>query len=63
MKAIILTLPALALLAACSQPLPDVPPSNRTVVAPKGSAESEKPWSQPTQQEANALLPFDNMRR
>ncbi len=58
-----LIIPALALLSACQPPLPEVPPSNRTVVQPKGSSDSMKSWNQVTQQEADAVLPFNNMRR
>ncbi len=58
-----LILPVLALLAACQPTLPDVPPNSRTVVQPKGSTESVKSWSGVTKQEADAVLPFNQMRR
>ena len=63
MKAIILTLPALALFAACTPTLPDVPPNSRPVVGPSGTSEAVKPWNQVTKQESDAVLPFNNMRR
>ncbi len=43
-----LIIPALALLAACTPTLPDAPPSNRTVVQPKGSTDTVKSWNQVT---------------
>ncbi len=58
-----LIIPALALLAACTPTLPDAPPRNRTVVQPKGSTDSEQSWNRVTKQEADAVLPFNNMRR
>ncbi len=63
MKAILITLPLLALLASCQPTLPDAPPSNRTVVQPRGSSNTEKSWSGVTKQEADAVLPFNTMRR
>ncbi len=64
MKAILLcTFPALALLASCTPTLPEVPPSNRTVVGPQGSTDAVKPWNHVTKQESDAVLPFNNMRR
>ena len=38
--------------------MPAVPASNhnRTVVAPRGSSEGLKPWSNPTKQEGDAAL-------
>ncbi len=58
-----LIIPALFILASCSQSLPDAPPSHRTVVQPKGSTDTVKSWSHVTKQESDAVLPFDNMRR
>lgn len=53
-----------ALLSACQPPLPEVPPSNRTVVAPSGSSEAVKSWSRTTKQESSALLgPLGNTER
>ncbi len=57
-----LLIPVLALLTACQPPLPDAPPSNRTVVQPRGSSDSVKSWNQVTKQESDAVLPFNNMR-
>ena len=50
-------LAALAL-TSCHQAMPAVPASNhnRTVVAPRGSSEGLKPWSNPTKQEGDAAL-------
>ncbi len=58
-----LIIPAVALLSSCYHPLPEVPPSNRTVVQPKGSTDTVKSWNQVTKQESDAVLPFNNMRR
>ncbi len=63
MKSYIIIPAAFALLAACQPTLPDVPPSNRTVVQPKGSSDSVKSWNQVTKQESDAVLPFNNLRR
>ncbi len=63
MKQYLLIIPALALLASCQPTLPEVPPSNRTVVQPKGSSDTVKSWNQVTKQESDAVLPFNNMRR
>ncbi len=62
MKAYLL-IPAIALLTACQPPLPEAPPSNRTVVQPRGSSDTVKSWNQVTKQESDAVLPFNNMRR
>ncbi len=62
MKAYVI-IPALFLLAACQSTLPEAPPSNRTVVQPKGSSDTVKSWNQVTKQESDAVLPFNNMRR
>lgn len=51
-------------LPACNQAMPPVPPSNRTVVAPRGSSERLKAWSSTTKQEADAVLgPLSNSER
>lgn len=66
MKAIILMTSALAIACttACQRSMPPVPPSNRTVVAPKGSTNIQKPWNSTTQHEGDAVLgPLSNMRR
>ncbi len=63
MKAYLIIPAALLALTACQPPLPDAPPSNRTVVHPRGSSDSEKPWNEVTKQESDAVLPFNNMRR
>lgn len=53
-----------ALAAAACQSVPPVPPSNRTVVGPKGSTQTEKAWGTITEHEGNAVLgPLSNMRR
>lgn len=52
------------LLPACNQAMPPVPPSNRTVVAPRGSSDRLKSWSSTTKQEADAVLgPLSNTER
>ena len=45
-----------AVAAAACQSMPDAPKTNRTVVAPRGSEESVKPWSNPTKQEGDAAM-------
>lgn len=48
----------------CQRSVPPVPPSNRTVVGPSGSTNSEKPWNAITPNEGNAILgPLSNTRR
>ena len=50
--------------ASCQPAMPPVPPSNRTVVQPKGSSESVKAWSMPTRKEGEAVLgPLGDMNR
>lgn len=53
-----LTLPLALALVSCQGSMPPVPASNhgRTAVAPKGSSEGYKPWSNPTKQEGDAAL-------
>lgn len=52
------------LVPSCSSSMPPVPPSNRTVVAPRGSSERVKSWSSTTKQEADAVLgPLSNTER
>ncbi len=63
MKKYLIIPAAFALLTACQPPLPDAPPSNRTVVQPRGSSDTVKSWNQVTKQESDAVLPFNNMRR
>ncbi|MDO4221997.1 MAG: hypothetical protein Q4C88_07745 [Akkermansia sp.] len=57
-KLLCLVLPAAIALASCTSSMPSVPASNhgRTVVAPRGSSEGYKPWSNPTKQEGDAAL-------
>lgn len=43
-------------LSSCETPVPSVPDSGRTVVAPKGSTEAEKSWSTMSRQEGEAAL-------
>ncbi len=57
-----LIIPTLILLASCQMPLPEAPPSNRTVVQPRGSSDSVKSWNQVSKQESDAILPFNTMR-
>ena len=52
MKAILLVSLAAGVLSSCQPAMPAVPPSNRTVVQPKGSSESVKSWSMPTARKA-----------
>lgn len=52
------------LLPACTSSMPPVPPSHRTVVAPRGSSDRVKSWSSTTKQEADAVLgPLSNTER
>lgn len=51
-----LALCLLAAVAAACQSMPDAPKTNRTVVAPRGSEERVKPWSNPTKQEGDAAM-------
>lgn len=57
-KLLSLCMPAALALASCTPSMPAVPASNhnRTVVAPRGSSEGLKPWSNPTKQEGDAAL-------
>ena len=57
-KLLFLSLTATLALASCTSSMPTVPASNhgRTAVAPKGSSEGYKPWSNPTKQEGDAAL-------
>ncbi len=52
-----------ALLTACQNTLPAVPDNGRKVVPPSGSSETQKSWNQVTEQENNAILPFNTQRR
>lgn len=62
-KMLLLLLPA-ALLASCQRPMPDVPDSGRTVVAPKGSSEGAKSWNRMTREEGEATLgPLGSMSK
>lgn len=65
MKTLMLMLPLVAVLfTACQPPMPDVPPSNRPVVGPKGSSEAVKPWNNTTRKEGEAVLgPLGDMNR
>jgi hypothetical protein len=63
-KAILLVSLAAGVLSSCQPAMPAVPPSNRTVVQPKGSSESVKAWSMPTRKEGEAVLgPLGDMNR
>ena len=45
-------------------PMPPVPPSNRTVVGPRGSSDAVKPWNNTTRKEGEAVLgPLGDMNR
>jgi hypothetical protein len=65
MKKMLILMPALVLvLMACQPPMPAVPPSNRTVVGPKGSSDAVKPWNNTTRKEGEAVLgPLGDMNR
>lgn len=55
---------AAVLMPSCHPAMPAVPPSNRTVVGPKGSSEAVKAWSAPTRKEGEAVLgPLGDMNR
>lgn len=55
---------AAVLLNSCQPPMPAVPPSNRQVVAPRGSSENVKPWNNTTRKEGEAVLgPLGDMNR
>lgn len=52
------------MMSACQTPMPAVPPSNRTVVGPKGTSERVKPWNNTTRKEGEAVLgPLGDMNR
>lgn len=57
-KLLAAALPLALTLVSCTGAMPAVPASNhnRTVVAPRGSSEGLKPWSNPTKQEGDAAL-------
>ena len=66
MKKIMILMPVLALvlMTACQPAMPPVPPSNRTVVGPKGSSDAVKPWNNTTRKEGEAVLgPLGDMNR
>ncbi len=65
MKRILMITPLVAvLMTACQPAMPPVPPSNRTVVGPKGSSEAVKPWNNTTRKEGEAVLgPLGDMNR
>lgn len=65
MKKIMILMSVLSLaLMACQPPMPAVPPSNRTVVGPKGSSDAVKPWNNTTRKEGEAVLgPLGDMNR
>ena len=64
-KTILMMAPLVAvLMSACQPPMPAVPPSNRTVVGPKGSSDAVKPWNNTTRKEGEAVLgPLGDMNR
>ena len=50
--------------SGCGQSVPSVPPSNRTVVQPRGSTDVMKSWNRTTKQEGDAILgPLSAERR
>lgn len=52
------------MMSACQTPMPAVPPSNRTVVGPKGTSDRVKPWNNTTRKEGEAVLgPLGDMNR
>ena len=65
MKKILMIAPLVAvLMPACQPAMPPVPPSNRTVVGPKGSSDAVKPWNNTTRKEGEAVLgPLGDMNR
>ena len=66
MKKIMILMPVLSLvlMTACQPAMPPVPPSNRTVVGPKGSSDAVKPWNNTTRKEGEAVLgPLGDMNR
>ena len=66
MKKIMILMPVLSLvlMTACQPAMPPVPPSNRTVVGPKGSSDAVKPWNNNTRKEGEAVLgPLGDMNR
>ena len=64
-KMMMLVMPLVAvMMSACQPPMPPVPPSNRTVVGPKGTSERVKPWNSTTRKEGEAVLgPLGDMNR
>lgn len=55
---------AALLVSACQPAMPPVPPSNRTVVGPKGTSDRVKPWNNTTRKEGEAVLgPLGDMNR
>jgi hypothetical protein len=65
MKKMLMLAPLVAvMMTACQPPMPAVPPSNRQVVAPKGSSDAVKPWNNTTRKEGEAVLgPLGDMNR
>jgi hypothetical protein len=65
MKKLLMLAPlAAVLMTACQPAMPPVPPSNRTVVGPKGSSDAVKPWNNTTRKEGEAVLgPLGDMNR
>ncbi len=65
MKNMLMLAPLVAvMMTACQPPMPAVPPSNRQVVAPKGSSDAVKPWNNTTRKEGEAVLgPLGDMNR
>lgn len=61
---ILASLSAAVVVNSCQPAMPAVPPSNRTVVGPKGSSDAVKAWSAPTRKEGEAVLgPLGDMNR
>lgn len=65
MKKMLMLAPLVSvMMTACQPPMPAVPPSNRQVVAPKGSSDAVKPWNNTTRKEGEAVLgPLGDMNR
>ena len=65
MKKMLMLAPLVAVvMTACQPPMAAVPPSNREVVAPKGSSDAVKPWNNTTRKEGEAVLgPLGDMNR
>ena len=65
LKMMYMLAPLVAVMVVSCQPsMPAVPPSNRTVVGPKGSSDAVKPWNNTTRKDGEAVLgPLGDMNR